>query len=318
MKKTLILLVIIITTCSLSAQQGTVYSLYFQDHYYLNPAAAGSKGLTVFNISAKEFWLGFPENTPGSQSLVFHTRMNKLNFNFGNHRYSRRNEGRVGLGAMIYNDMNGPIRKTGAVLTYAYHIRLKEANMSFGLSSNNYQVFLNTDDIQLKSNIPDPALNEIQGFYTSDINLGFYISARDYFISLSANSLLEGKVKINANEIINDIENRQYNFATGYRFKLNTKWDVEPLLLLQVNEEGLYRMDFNARWTYLKRFWMGVGFSSKRLITFVGINSEQFDFGYSFQMPNKDVIEYSFGAHEILFTMKFGQDRFNRYQRFYR
>ena len=318
MKKTIISLSMVFIFCSVKGQQGAAYNLYFQDHYYLNPAAAGSNGLTVFNIAAKEFWLGFPENTPGTQSMVFHTRLNKINFNLGHRGYSKKREGRVGLGGMLYNDINGPIRKTGILMSYAYHIRLRDANLSFGLSSYTYQVFTDKEKLTLK-NMSDPFLFEHDYLYTTDMNVGIYINSRDYYVSLTSNNISESKLKIKDSDYISTINNREYLLFTGYNFKINPRLDFEPSFLFKTDEDFLTRMDLNTKWTYNKKFWTGIGISTfSSLNFFVGVISEQFDFGYSFQLPSGDIIKYSLGSHEVMFSMKFGQNRFNRYQRFYR
>ena len=344
-----LLLILYVAILPLYAQQGAQYNMYFHDHYYINPAAAGSAGLTVFNVTAKEFWLGFPESTPSIQSLVFHTRLKNFGLNLNRRSYGRRRrEGRVGMGAMFYNDMNDPIRKTGLILTYAYHIRLQEANLSFGLSSNTYQLYTNTQDVLLKSP-GDPILSELDMYYNLDVNTGIYLRARDYYFSLTVNNMLETKVQYKNEELFQNVgkekretANRQYNAFGGYLFKVNQKLTFEPSFLFQVEERSGFqksdnggiekadnltlpntRMDMNTKWIYRNRFWAGAGISSNRglwaLNSFVGVISEQFDFGYSFQIPvNSELLQYSLGAHEIMFSLKFGHDRFNNYQRFYR
>jgi len=325
MKYIRVIILIFITTCSLKGQQGTVYNLYFHDHYYLNPAAAGSQGLSVFNIAAKEFWLGFPENTPGAQALVFHTRIKNFGLNRNQGNYGRRGkEGRVGFGTMFYNDIFDPVRKTGIVFTYAYHIRLNKTNLSFGLSSNTYQKNVNKNEILLK-NPGDPLLEELDYYYSTDANFGTYIRSQDYYFNFVVNNLTESRVKFKNSEGIRDSLSREYNIFTGYFYKFNPRLMFEPSFLFQVEEKeiGNTRMDINMKWIYNDRFWTGIGISSKKstrsMNAFVGIKSEQFDFGYSFQIPfQSNLLQYSIGAHEVMFSLKFGHDRFNRYHRFYR
>ena len=320
MKLKISVLLILLSGYWLKAQQGTVFNLYFQDHYYLNPAAAGSKGISVFSMSAKEFWLGFPDKTPGTQVISYNTRLGKINPSFNKRkRYSRKgDEGKVGIGAMLYNDINGPIRKTGILLTYAYHVRLHNSNLSFGISSFSYQVFTDNEKLKLKYT-GDPYLNESEAFYATDANIGAYLTGKDYFLSVSAHNLLESQIKLEENEYITYIDARQYDFMSGYTFTLNNQLDFEPSMLFQTDEQFSTRMDLNFKLMYNKKFWFGIGISSKSTLNaFVGIISDQFDFGYSFQLPEGDVIQYSLGAHEIMFSIKFGDNKFNRYSRSFR
>jgi type IX secretion system PorP/SprF family membrane protein len=312
MKKTIPSLFFACLAWAASAQQGAVYNLYFHDHYYLNPAAAGLSGPTSFYINAKEFWLGFPENTPGTQSLVFHTRLKKMSLSKRKRSFGQRRPGSVGVGAMLYNDYNGPIRKTGLLTSYAYHIYMNDVHMSFGLSSFTYQFITDKQQINLK-NKNDRFYSEGGHFYATDANIGFYLKANGYHLSIATLNLLQSSVKLVDSDFIDYKENRLYSLFTGYNLELNKRLFVEPSLYFQTDEALSMRMELNVRLLYSEKVWGGFGLSSlNTLCAFTGYTSDQFDFGYSFQLPNSDVIEYSFGSHEIQFGIKFGQAADNK------
>ena len=71
-------------------------------------------------------------------------------------RIKKSRNSNVGLGGYIYNDRTGLVNRTGLRFTYAYHIRIKEGQLSFGLSGNIYQFRL--DKEKMKSYEPDDIL----------------------------------------------------------------------------------------------------------------------------------------------------------------
>lgn len=317
MKRIITFLVCTYIVTALDAQQGAIYNLYFHDHYYVNPAAAGANGQSNFNINAKEFWLGFPENTPGNQSIVFHSMLNKSNNGrkkYGRRRYGSRKMGGVALGAMLYNDYNGPIRKTGILTSYAYHIALNGFNLSFGLSTYAYQFLTDKREINLK-NKNDLFYSESDYFYGTDANLGIYLSSNEYYLSLTSYGLTQSKIRLKGSDLIDYAENRKYSVLTGYAYEMNRDLYIEPSLYFQTDEYFNMRMELNLMMTFSEKIWAGFGISSHSTLSlFTGYISEQFDFGYAFQLPNHDILEYSFGSHEVMFGIKFGQGG-NKYSR---
>ena len=126
-----------------AAQQLPVYSQYMMNKFLINPAVAGSEGYTAINLTAREQWIGL-KDSPKTHALSFHTRLlpdsyiNKIN-PVRRKRMQASRDSKVGLGGYIFNDRTGLVNRTGLRFTYAYHIKIKEGQLSFGLSGNIYQ-----------------------------------------------------------------------------------------------------------------------------------------------------------------------------------
>ena len=63
-----ILLVFIFMVGFAKAQQQPIYSQYMMNPYLINPAIAGYQGITDFNLTAREQWLGYGEG-PSTYAL---------------------------------------------------------------------------------------------------------------------------------------------------------------------------------------------------------------------------------------------------------
>lgn len=102
-----------------NAQLNPMGSAYYQNQYLLNPAMTGvTEGLQL-NAGYRQQWTSMP-GTPSTQVLTG-------DYGFGN---------RVGVGATVYNDKAGLLKRTGVAVTYAYHLPLstEQEKLSFGLS----------------------------------------------------------------------------------------------------------------------------------------------------------------------------------------
>lgn len=157
-----------------NSQQLPLYSQYMMNSFLLNPAVAGNDGLTSFNLTAREQWLGF-ENAPRTVAISGQSRLLRSSpisrgRNVRNRPTLMSRSGNVGVGGYIFNDRNGIIDRTGIQGTYAYHIWMDQNQLSFGVSATGYQLKLDDRNAVLHNN-DDPLLNNSNGaLFVPDIN----------------------------------------------------------------------------------------------------------------------------------------------------
>ena len=122
--------------------------------FLLNPAVAGSEGYTAINLTAREQWLGL-KDAPKTHAVSGQTRILKNSYISKGSSVRKRQKlssrsGKVGLGGYVFNDQNGPISRTGMQLSYAYHIRMQQRQLSFGLSGLFYQFAIDQSKIRFE------------------------------------------------------------------------------------------------------------------------------------------------------------------------
>ncbi len=128
---------------SLKAQQLPLYTQYMLNGFQFNPAMAGYDGYTSFNLVARRQWISFP-GAPNTYSFNAQTRLLKQTHRIialptGKNRFREGSQGKVGLGANFFNDVNGKVSRTGVQFSYAYHIFMYRSQLSFGLAGQFYQ-----------------------------------------------------------------------------------------------------------------------------------------------------------------------------------
>jgi len=321
LKKIYILTVLIVGGVTVTlAQQQPLYSQYMLNTFLINPAVAGAEGLTAFHLTARKQWAGYDEG-PSTYAMSVQTRILKTSFRnrsrlIKSRARRRRPSGRIGLGGFVYNDVNGRIRRTGFQGTYAYHIYLRDVQLSFGASLSAYQFKINvTPDDGFEPD--DPLLkNKLQRF-SPDANVGFMMSTEKYYAGVSATSLFQSSIQFGGGSTTNAYRIlRQYYLIGGYRFEpYKSDFSIEPSILFTVTERKSTSTDLNVKLYYRQDYWVGVSYRTVgAMVMMFGTRYQQFTFGYAFDYNFTDVSSLSrYGSHEIMIGYKIG-DTARRYR----
>lgn len=295
------------------------YSQYMNNKFLINPAFAGSEGYTSFDLSAREQWLGL-EDAPSTQSISGQMRILKTSHiakarTLSKRIKKRRPSGQVGLGAYIYNDQNGPIGKTGAELTYAYHIFIDDGQLSFGLSLSAYQFRVNTKDLTTADEF-DPLINQArESMFIPDGSFGIFYSYQPFYVGISAKNLFQAALKFGQDNSFADYQQiRNYYFMTGYRYDMRNDFEIEPSLLLKTTEAFNLQADISVMGYYKRDYWLGFSYrTGNAFVTMIGIRVDKVNIGYAFDYSLNDIQRISYGSHEIILGLKLG-DNARRYR----
>jgi type IX secretion system PorP/SprF family membrane protein len=320
-KRIRILLILLISLQAfwLRGQQLPVYSQYTFNKFLLNPAAAGSDGYTTINLVAREQWIGF-KGTPKTHALTIDSRMLRNSFISKNvsvrkkKRMSSRS-GRVGWAAHVFNDHSGPLDRTGFEGTYAYHLRLNEGQLSFGLSGVFYQFKLNKDKVILADEVSDPLIDGNKGtLYIPDANFGVYYTSSSLFGGVSIMQIFQSSIQFGENTGSEYRLKRNYNLMAGYYYELNSDFAIEPSLLLKVPAPSKPQLDINARLYYKQNYWGGLSYrTGNAMIIFMGLRFDRYYVGYAFDYNFNPLMKHTYGSHEFMAAVKFG-DTARRYR----
>ena len=310
----------------IEAQQLPRFSQYYFNEFLINPAVAGFDGRTTLNISARKQWLGFSDYTPQTALVSAQTRLLKKSYNIlrrnsGQRTYRKKTSGRVGLGAIVYDDQNGAIHRTGAQFTYAYHIFIYHSQLSFGLTGNLFQYRISKEDARLKNPEIDP-LNGAIGKSTLVPDAGFGVNymTEKWHVGLSISQLFQSNLKIGNNEDFQPTDDlrlrRHYFILADYiiQFTSHPEWEIEPSTIINLNERLQFQGDFTLKAYFERKYWLGVSArTTGDFIVLGGIRYKNYYFGYSFDYGFKGISSYTYGSHEITISVKFG-DTARRYR----
>lgn len=293
MKKIFLPLVLMLFAQATFAQQLSLNSQYMMNRFVLNPAIAGNYNYVPINFNIRKQWDGI-NGAPVSQSLSAHSYLGS----------------NVGLGGYFFNDVTGPTRRTGMNVSVSYQLKLNSdfsRKLSFGLSGVFFQHFVDKD--KLTTNEPDDIAitNGFNNQFCPDANFGVYLSQTNkYYLGFSIQNLLEVKKDLfDMNRLVDNPVERTYYANGGYTFKLNDDFVFEPSFLLQFQETTPIQMDFNGRFGYKNKFWLGGSYRmNDAAVVMVGLDFDDFCIGYSYDITMSDIKNYSSGSHEINLTYR--------------
>jgi len=322
LKKIVILCFLIVVGITTGfAQQDPLYNQYSLNLYLVNPAVAGAEGLTAFHLTARKQWAGYAEG-PSTYAISAQTRILKTSFRNRSRLIKarvrkRRPSGRVGLGGFIFNDINGKIRRTGLQGTYAYHIYLRDVQLSFGGSVKMYQFKVNVTDKDLWDPNDPMIINGKNQKISPDANFGVMISTEKYYAGISVASLFQSSIQFgNGNPDQAYRVLRQYYLIGGYRFEpYKSPYAIEPSIMFTTNERLQRSMDLNLKGYFRQDYWFGVSYRTVGAVVFMaGARYQQFTFGYAFEHNFSDLSNLGkLGSHEFMLGYKIG-DTARRYR----
>jgi len=315
-KRLLIITVLILSAGLLKSQQLPVFSQYLYNKFIINPAVAGSEGNTSFNLTAREQWVGYA-GAPETFTLSGQTRFLKRSYQI-KHSMSKRpvfrskSDGRVGLGAIVFNDKNGLVKRTGFQTSYAYHMWLQdETQLSLGLSFTGYQFKI--DEKQLNFEDPnDPLLNSDlrKGVFVPDAGFGIYLLNTNFSFGFSVDQLFQAALKIGPAAYDQfKMARHLYMFGT-YTFRPNNKVELEPSLLLRMSEQLKPQIDLGFTYIYNKTIWGGLAYrTGGALIASIGFQYQNLWFGYAFDFTLQEIQRITYGTHEMTLAVSFGDTK---------
>jgi type IX secretion system PorP/SprF family membrane protein len=315
------------------SQQLPVYSQYMMNAFLLNPGVAGHEGYTAINVTAREQWVGL-KDAPGTYAVSFQTRLLKNSFISRSASIRRRKKvmsrsGRVGYGFYGFTDMAGAFTRSGVQGTYSYHIPLRSSQLSFGVSLTGYQFSINGDKIQVLEP-GDDLLNQAEhSAFVPDANFGVYYTSERIFAGLSSMQLFQSPLKIGADKDGPGYKMMRHYFAmAGYRFEIDSDILMEMSFLLKTTDQFIAQMDFNTKINFAEKCWLGLSYRTggsygivsesmngkgSAMILMGGVKVDKYYFGYAFDYTFNAIGIRTFGSHEIMAAVKFG-DNARRYR----
>jgi type IX secretion system PorP/SprF family membrane protein len=252
------------------------------------------------------------EGAPTISALTFNTLLN---------------ESRAGIGAKFSSYKRGILNTTDATISYAYGIPLGQKNWLFlGLSGG---AITNSIDLTNVSDPNDPAIanymaNNIQpaaGFgalYRSGSGLNIGVSLPQLFPNVfnSNASFTNTTVSPSDNVFITIYYKRKVDSKIvsrrqgGLKRKVRTEEAIAPLEFYfnyKYSKFGNSQFEFLGKLNVTQNFWVGgsyrlpYGFTAN-----LGLKTQRFILGYSYEPNNQPEDGFSQGSHEVILGLKLG------------
>jgi len=292
MKKTYIILSIVITVLSASAQQDPMFTQYMFNPLSINPAYAGSSDNLYMSLLSRHQWIGF-EGAPTTQTVSAHSPLMILN---------------SAVGGTYLHDKIGPTSQNILYLDYAYNLQITEntkLSVGFrgGFSTHNLSLeSASTTEVEINSTNSDPAMQIFP-----NAGCGLYVEKENWYIGLSIPRLLINKIDFGESDTQSNRIEKYYYFTAGYLFKVSENFKIKPTGLIKAVYGAPVSMDVTANFLFKERIWSGIFYrydQSVGALCKYSINNV-LQIGYSVDIALSPIVNYSGGTHELFVGYNF-------------
>ncbi len=278
------------------AQTDAQFSQYMFNQLFINPAYTGVTGETQAGFTHRTQWAGYSpsfDDGTGINTQIAHasTAFPTLN---------------SGLGFYVVNDQLDPVTQRELQLSYAYHVKLKNAKLSFGLKAGFFQKTLDFERLRARD-ANDPLILVSKESQTQfDMGAGVYYLSDGFFGGVSVNHLLEPAFNFGSDAQQNLLKKSAFAIA-GYNMRLSLNWDLTPSILVK-SDFNAFSVDVSAIATYNRKFWGGLAYRYQDAATVIlGVNIPSgkkniFKIGYSFDYVLSGQAGKQATSHEITLT----------------
>ncbi|HNW76688.1 MAG TPA: type IX secretion system membrane protein PorP/SprF [Bacteroidales bacterium] len=302
MKKSALILLLIVASFRVFAQQDPIFTQYMFNKVAINPAYAGSSEALSIDIIDRFQWVGVKDG-PNTMSFAGHTNLKNPH---------------LGLGLYTYRDALGPTVETGVMGSFAYRILFPKGTLSMGAQFG--FDYLDIDWSALNPENPnDPLLNDqVKNRAVPDAGVGFYYYTPKYYIGISSTHLLQNRIVVsqNADEDKTSFSKlmRHFYAMSGVVIPINENLDFRPAALVKYTQNAPVQADLSLSVLINKVLWLGVSYRTENCLTAMAeINiRKNLHIGYSYDAWFNQLSSYNHGSHEIRIGYDFDLFHTNR------
>ena len=289
MKKIFILISVVVSVLTVSAQQDPQFSQNMFNKLANNPGFAGSRGSIATSVLHRSQWMGF-EGAPSTQNFSIDAELPFLN---------------GGVGLNVVKDNIAQFSNLGLQASYAYRTELGVGQIGMGMSVGMYQSGTDGGFIPAKS---DPSVPEgVVSGSSLDIGAGIYYNTEDAYIGISSSHMTEPKIEWTDGQ---DFDlSRHYFLIAGYTHDLNPSLLLHPSIYLK-SDGATSQLDINTTLIYNNKMWGGVSYrlgEGVSLLAGMNVNEDlRFGLGYDVTMMNamSNSLEFMLGYNFKIKTNK--------------
>lgn len=276
------MILLLIGVWNASAQQESQYTQYMYNTMTFNPGYTGSREVLSGMALYRTQWIGL-EGAPKTMNFSIQSPVG-LN---------------SALGLNVVSDQIGPVKNTGAMISYSYTILgNSDVKYSFGVSGGVDNFDVNYDKLHLEN--PDPYLNGQISQLSPNVGAGFYMHSYNWYIGLSVPKILKTSFYDDVKETTYSAKSHIYLMG-GYVFDLNPYLKFKPAALIKAVPGAPLAVDVSANFLFNDKFTLGAAYrwnaSVSALAGFQVTDGIQVGYGYDYDTTN--IGNYNSGSHEI-------------------
>ena len=304
LKKLVFIFVFVFTIFAGYSQQYPWFTQYRSNMYMFNPAFCGTKRFVDLRLFYRYQWAGYA-GAPKTYAASFNMRYN---------------DGKLGTGAFFFNDEIGPFKNTYTALTFAYHLKFDDVELSVGAQGSYMQQIFDGTKVTLHNQI-DRSINQYAASKTTayDGSFGIVLLNDRFYFGAGMNNLLGAEMLHFSGDPTHQGKYKNepsYSIGAGYNYAENPNYTFENSLMTLYTPGIPFYVDYTLRLHIQKILLTGFSIRFKDAIALhLGLNiKNQFQIAYSYDLVTSPLSAYQSGSHElsIVFSSNLGRDQKRR------
>ncbi|UFH47427.1 type IX secretion system membrane protein PorP/SprF [Flavobacterium galactosidilyticum] len=285
MKKFKLLIGIFVLISSIStvfAQQDPQYTQYMYSMNILNPAYAGSRGVTSIGLLGRTQWVGV-DGAPQTATLSINGPVGK----------------NVGLGFSVIHDEIGPVKEDNLYADFSYTLNFSgEDKFAFGIKAG--ATFLNVREF---TTVDQDPLNVPVSLVAPNFGVGVMYYNDRFYAGLSVPNFIESRYLDTKNGISSSASEKTHYFLTsGYVFDLDENLKLKPSTMLKAAPGTPLSVDLSLNLLIQEKVELGLSHRLDDSISgMVGFQvSQDLRIGYAYDYTTTNFGVFNSGSHEIM------------------
>lgn len=279
--------ILLLSISSVFAQEDAQYTHYMYNTIAINPAYAGSRGVTSLFFLHRNQWVGL-DGAPVTNSFSINKPINNT---------------AIGYGISVVNDRIGVSDDNTISADISYYIPFSgQSKLSFGMkaSANWLSVDYNRLTIRDPNDIVLSDQNDIDNQFSPNIGIGVYWHSDKSYVGVSIPHILETK-RYDDYASTTSKDKVHFYFIGGTVFNLNADWQFKPALLTKLVQGAPLQMDLSANFLFNQKFTVGAAYRLNAAVTgLVGFQvTDAWHLGYAYDWETTKLSNYNSGSHEI-------------------
>ncbi len=279
-----LLLILLGTSITVTAQQQVQYTQYMYNTLSVNPAYAGTSEKLEAHAIHRSQWVGL-EGAPSTQNIGVQGRLGE----------------RIGLGVNFIKDKIGPANNYYFNSALAVRLPISTSTtLSVGLNAGIDMVSVDWSMGQIQNNSDQYLNSNINNKVRPLIGAGAYVYGDNWYAGLSAPNVVQNR---SSGAQVNNVESiTHFYLIGGYVFQLNEKLKFKPALMGKFVPGAPLTVDVSANFLISDKYTLGTSYRYNDAVSVLaGISFlNEFFVGYSYDITLTKLRNYNSGSHDII------------------
>jgi type IX secretion system PorP/SprF family membrane protein len=265
------------------AQQDAQYTQYMYNTINVNPAYAGSRGVTSIFLLHRTQWVGL-DGAPTTNAF-------SINAPLGSN---------LGGGLSFVNDKIGPTNENTISADISYTIQTSETyKLSFGVKGTANLFNLDVSKLNPEQ-AGDPSLQNLDNNFSPNVGAGVYFHSDKLYLGASVPNFFETK-RYSDNDFVVNKERMNFYFIGGYVFDVTQSLKFKPAFLTKVVEGAPLQVDVSGNFLINEKFVLGAAWRWSAAVSLMaGFQvSDGIYIGYGYDLETTRLRRYNSGSHEV-------------------